>query len=52
MRVSTGPVAVYDPEGIAAALLALYPQAPPLAGLYVHDVAAVGEERAGLSRAR
>ena len=25
-----GPVALYDPEGIAAALFALYPQAPPL----------------------
>ncbi len=42
-----GPVALYDPEGIAAALLALYPQAPPFLGLYVHDVAAVGEQRAG-----
>ena len=42
-----GPVAVYDPEGIATALFALYPQVPPLAGLFVHDVAAVGEERAG-----
>ena len=42
-----GPVAVYDPEGIAAAMLALYPEAPPFIGLYVHDVTAVGEERAG-----
>jgi hypothetical protein len=42
-----GPVAVYDPEGIAAAMLALYPEAPPFTGLYVHDVTAVGEERAG-----
>ena len=42
-----GPMAVYDPEGIATALFALYPETPPLAGLYVHDVAAVGEERAG-----
>jgi hypothetical protein len=40
-----GPVALYDPEGIAAPLLALYPI--PLAGLYVHDVAAVGADRAG-----
>jgi hypothetical protein len=39
------PVAVYDPEGIAAALLALHPL--PIAALYVHDVAAVGERRAG-----
>ena len=47
MRACAGPVAVYDPEGIAAALLALYPDAPPFIGLYVHDVTAVGEERAG-----
>lgn len=42
-----GKVALYDPEGIAAALLALYPHAPRFVGLYVHDVMAVGEERAG-----
>lgn len=42
-----GPVALYDPEGIAAALFALYPQAPPFVGLFVHDVTAVGEERGG-----
>jgi hypothetical protein len=41
------PAALYDPEGIATALFALYPQAPPFVGLYVHDVAAVGEQRAG-----
>jgi hypothetical protein len=41
-----GPVALYDPEGIAAALFALYPKRP-LAALYVHDVTAVGTERAG-----
>jgi hypothetical protein len=40
-------VAVYDPEGIAAAMLALYPDAPRFIGLYVHDVTAVAEERAG-----
>src|SRR6516165_6967420 len=42
-----GPVALYDPEGIAAALFALYPQAPPFVGLFVHDVTVVGEERGG-----
>ncbi|HET7884104.1 MAG TPA: hypothetical protein VFL55_24670 [Acetobacteraceae bacterium] len=42
-----GPVAVYDPEGIVPALLALYPQAPTFCGLYVHDVTQVGGERAG-----
>jgi hypothetical protein len=39
-------VAVYDPEGVASALFALYPP-PPLLGLYVHDVTAIGTERAG-----
>ena len=48
----TGSVAVYDPEGIVPALLALYPRAPAFCGLYVHDVTAVGSERAGhLARA-
>jgi len=42
-----GPVAVYDPEGIADALLAMYPT--PVAGLFVHDVALVGQARAGLT---
>jgi hypothetical protein len=44
----SGPVALYDPEGIAEALFALYPDAPRLAGVYVHDVTAVGTKRAGL----
>jgi hypothetical protein len=44
----SGPVALYDPDGIADALFALYPDAPRLAGLYVHDVAAMGTQRAGL----
>jgi hypothetical protein len=44
----SAPVALYDPDGIAEALFALYPDAPPVAGLYVHDVTAVGTERAGL----
>jgi hypothetical protein len=42
-----GPVAVYDPDGIADALLAMYPTA--VADLFVHDVAAVGQIRAGLT---
>ena len=41
------PVALYDPEGLAAPLLALYPDLPHGAGLFVHDVAAVGQTRAG-----
>jgi hypothetical protein len=44
-----GPVALYDPDGIADALLALYPDLPGLAGLYVHDVQQVGTRHAGLT---
>jgi hypothetical protein len=40
------PVALYDPDGIAEALLALYPDLPGLSGLYVHDVRQVGRVRA------
>ncbi|HEX3401388.1 MAG TPA: hypothetical protein VHT74_13790 [Acetobacteraceae bacterium] len=43
----SGPVALYDPDGIADPLFALYPNVPQLAGLYVHDVTAVGSRRAG-----
>src|ERR1019366_431701 len=45
----TGPVTLYDPDGIADALLALHPDMPGLASLFVHDVAAVGQRRAGLT---
>ncbi len=41
------PVALYDPDGIAEALLALYPELPGLAALYVHDVQQVGRVRGG-----
>jgi hypothetical protein len=44
-----GPVALYDPDGIGAALLALYPDLPGLSGLFAHDVQEVGETRAGLT---
>jgi hypothetical protein len=44
---TAGPVALYDPDGIAEPLLALYPDLPNLAGLYVHDVQQVGHTRAG-----
>ncbi|HVC62958.1 MAG TPA: hypothetical protein VND19_21670 [Acetobacteraceae bacterium] len=44
----TPPVALYDPDAIADPLLALYPGMPGLASLFVHDVAAVGQRRAGL----
>ncbi len=44
----TPPVALYDPDNIADPLLALYPGMPGLEALFVHDVAAVGQRRAGL----
>jgi hypothetical protein len=47
--LGTGPVALYDPDGIADALLALYPGLPGLAAVFVHDVTAVGQRRAGLT---
>src|SRR6185312_137248 len=47
-RLREGAFALYDPDGIADALFALYPDAPRPAGLYVHDVMAVGQTRAGL----
>jgi hypothetical protein len=43
----SGPVALYDPDGIADPLFALYPNVPQLSGLFVHDVTAVGSRRAG-----
>jgi hypothetical protein len=48
-RKITGPVAIYDPEAIAEALLALYPGLPDQRSLYVHDVTKVGTVRAGLT---
>ncbi len=44
----SGPVALYDPDGIAEMLFALYPNAPRFVGLYVHDVTAVGTQHAGM----
>jgi hypothetical protein len=40
-----GPVALYDPEGIADALMALYPRI--IDNVFVHDVSLVGTVRAG-----
>ncbi len=45
----SGPIALYDPDGIADALFALYPDAPPVGSLFVHDVLAVGTRRAGMT---
>jgi hypothetical protein len=39
------PVALYDPEGLGDALMALYPTA--IEHVFVHDVALVGQPRAG-----
>jgi hypothetical protein len=41
-----GPVALYDPDGIADALIALYPTA--IDSIFVHDVSLVGQRRAGM----
>src|SRR5580658_3084387 len=41
------PVALYDPDGIAEALRALYPELPDLVGVYVHDTGQVGRVRGG-----
>ena len=41
-------VAVYDPDGAAAMLFALYPDLPAIGELYVHDVLAVGRSALGV----
>jgi hypothetical protein len=43
------PIAIVDPEDVAAALLALTPARPEIEGLYVQDVQAIGRTRAGLA---
>ncbi len=47
-RLGTGPLAVYDPDGVADALWALHPMPAP-AEVYVHDVAHLGQVRAGVA---
>ena len=42
-----GPVALYDPDGIADPLRALYPGLPGLNAVFVHDVTLVGQARGG-----
>ncbi|HEX5326154.1 MAG TPA: hypothetical protein VFW75_05765, partial [Acetobacteraceae bacterium] len=44
-----GAVAVYDPDGIADALFALYPDASWTTALFVHDVTEVGRQRVGMT---
>ncbi len=46
---AAGPVAVFDPEGIAAALYALHPDMPVPVAYYVQDVAALGGALAGVA---
>ena len=41
------PVALFDPDGVAAALLALHPGIPPLGGIFVQDVREIGAVRGG-----
>ncbi len=43
-----GPLAVFDPDGVAGALYALHPNMPPPAALYVQDVDALGQTLAGV----
>ncbi len=44
---AAGPLAVYDPDGVADALWALNPCMPAAAESYVHDVEQLGQGRAG-----
>lgn len=44
---ASGPVALLDPEDVAAALVAMHPNAPRFTGRYVQDVASIGVEKAG-----
>ena len=46
---AAGPLAVYDPDGVCDALFALHPMMPAAEGCYVHDVAHVGQVRAGMA---
>lgn len=43
---ASGPIAIYDPEGIARLLIALCPDLA-VEGIYVHDTQAVGQLRGG-----
>ncbi len=45
----SGSVALYDPDHIAEALLALHPAPACVGSLFVHDVAEVGQVRGGMT---
>ena len=48
-RLGRGRLAVYDPDGVADALWAMHPSMPRPAEVYVHDVAQIGAQRAGIA---
>jgi hypothetical protein len=45
---SAGPLAVFDPDGVASALFALHPDMPVPVAFYVQDVARLGTSLAGV----
>ena len=45
---AAGTLAVYDPDGVCDALLALHPAMPVADESYVHDVSHLGQTRAGV----
>ncbi len=46
---AAGPLAVFDPEGMAAALYALHPEMPAPAAFFVQDVDALSHRLAGVA---
>jgi hypothetical protein len=44
-----GPLAVFDPDGVAGALFALHPEMPGPAAFYVQDVSRLGTSLAGVA---
>ena len=44
-----GPLAVYDHDGVASALWSMHPALPAPCELFVHDVAQIGQLRAGIA---
>ena len=48
-RLRGTKLAVYDPDGVAHALWAMHPAMPAPAELFVHDVAQIGQLRAGVA---
>ncbi len=48
-RLRARPLAVYDPDGVAGALWSMHPSMPAPQDVYVHDVSAIGQVRAGIA---